>query len=361
MKSIALHTKHIALNAKMINFGGYVMPLKYQEINVEHNVVRNNVGVFDVSHMGQFFVKGIHALDFLQKTMSNDVSKLVPGRAQYTTMLNDSGGIIDDLIIYCLEKDCFFLVVNATNIEKNFIWLKKHLFTGVTLENCSDDYGLLALQGPKSPNLLNLITNINVKELKYYHFEKGILNNGLEVLIAATGYTGEKGFEIYFKNRDAIKIWDYLFEKGKVFNLQPIGLGARDTLRLEMGYCLYGNDIDETITPYEANLGWITKLDTNFIGSDALREQKRKGITKQLTPFIVLDRRVPRKGYELVNSIGEKIGEVTSGTVSVSTQKIIGLAYINLEEREKGEDIFMVIRDKKIKIEITTLPFYKKN
>lgn len=359
MKETALTQVHIDLGAKMVPFAGYNMPVQYEGLKVEHEKVRTGVGVFDVSHMGEFFLRGPKALDLIQKTCSNDASKLTPGKAQYSCMPNDKGGIVDDLIIYMTKKDEYLLVVNASNIEKDWNWLTKHNDLGVDMENASDEYSLLAIQGPKSIEAMQSLTPVNLAEIKFYNFVTGEFAGCTDVIISATGYTGSGGFEIYVKNNDAKKVWDAVFEAGKSFGIAPIGLGARDTLRLEMGYCLYGNDINDETSPLEAGLGWITKFNKNFINSDALAKQKEAGVKRKLIAFELLDKGIPRQGYELVDKNENPIGEVTSGTMSPSLNKAIGLGYVTIEKSALDEEIFVKIRNKVLAAKIVKLPFYK--
>lgn len=359
MKETALTHKHISLGAKMVPFAGYTMPVQYAGLKHEHNVVRTAVGVFDVSHMGEFFLKGPKALDLLQKISSNDASKLKPGKAQYSCMPNEDGGIVDDLIIYMIDEETYLLVVNASNIEKDWNWIEKHNDLGVTLEDASEEYTLLAIQGPKAAEAMQSLTPTDLKNIKFYTFEKGEFAGASDVIISATGYTGSGGFEIYVKNTDAEKVWDRVFEAGKSFGIEPIGLGARDTLRLEMGYCLYGNDIDDTTSPLEAGLGWITKFTKPFINSEALAKQKEEGVKRKLVAFELIDKGIPRHDYPIQDEAGNTIGRVTSGTMSPSLNKAIGLGYVPVEYKEIGSEIYIQIRNKSIKAVVVKLPFYK--
>ena len=359
MKETALTHKHISLGAKMVPFAGYTMPVQYAGLKHEHNVVRTAVGVFDVSHMGEFFLKGPKALDLLQKISSNDASKLTPGKAQYSCMPNEEGGIVDDLIIYMIDEETYLLVVNASNIEKDWNWIEKHNDLGVTLEDASEEYTLLAIQGPKAAEAMQSLTPTDLKNIKFYTFEKGEFAGASDVIISATGYTGSGGFEIYVKNTDAEKVWDRVFEAGKSFGIEPIGLGARDTLRLEMGYCLYGNDIDDTTSPLEAGLGWITKFTKPFINSEALAKQKEEGVKRKLVAFELIDKGIPRHDYPIQDEAGNTIGRVTSGTMSPSLNKAIGLGYLPVEYKEVGSEIYIQIRNKSIKAVVVKLPFYK--
>ncbi|QES90359.1 glycine cleavage system aminomethyltransferase GcvT [Rhizosphaericola mali] len=362
MKSTAFTDKHIALGAKMAEFAGYNMPISYTGINDEHAAVRNNVGIFDVSHMGEFILKGQYALDLIQRVTTNDASKLTVGKAQYSSLTNLNGGLVDDLIVYCLKEDAeYMLVVNAANIEKDWNWIKSHNTKNVDMENISDKTSLLAIQGPNACKILQPLTDVDLQNLKYYTFAIGTFAGVENVIISATGYTGAGGIEIYFENKgeDATKIWDKIFEIGAPQGLKPIGLGARDTLRLEMGYCLYGNDIDDTTSPLEAGLGWITKLkkETPFTAQDILEKQKATGIPRKLIGFELLERGIPRHDYLLANLEGKIIGKVTSGTMAPSLNKAIGLGYVISENAAVGEEIAVIIRDKQVKAKIVKFPF----
>lgn len=359
MKETALTQKHIALGAKMVPFAGYNMPVQYAGLRHEHEVVRKSVGVFDVSHMGEFFINGEHALDLIQKVCSNDASKLVPGKAQYSCMPNADGGIVDDLIIYMIQENEYMLVVNASNIEKDWNWISKHNTMNAEMINRSDDYSLLAIQGPKAAEAMQSLTSEDLTQIPFYSFKIAEFAGCKEVIISATGYTGSGGFEVYIKNADAEKVWDAVLEAGKKWGIEPIGLGARDTLRLEMGYCLYGNDIDDTTSPLEAGLGWITKFNKDFINSEALQKQKEEGITRKLIAFELLDKGIPRQGYPIVNEKNEVIGKVTSGTMSPSLNKAIGLGYVPIEKSALETEIFVQIRSKNLKSKVVKLPFYK--
>ncbi|MFD0931016.1 glycine cleavage system aminomethyltransferase GcvT [Psychroflexus salinarum] len=359
MKSTALNHIHHKLGAKMVPFAGYEMPVSYTGVNEEHETVRQHLGVFDVSHMGEFFVEGKEALQLIQKVTSNDASTLVDGQAQYTCMPNKSGGIVDDLIIYKFHKEKFMMVVNASNIQKDWDWIKSHNTFDAELLDLSDDYSLLAIQGPKAVEAMQSISPLNLSDIKFYHFEVGEFGGAQDVIISATGYTGSGGFEIYFKNKDAEQIWTSVLEAGKEFGIKPIGLAARDTLRLEMGMCLYGNDIDETTSPIEAKLGWITKFTKDFINAEALKQEKENGPSRKLVAFEVTDKGIPRHGYELLNAEGEKIGHVTSGTMSPSLKKAIGMGYVKTEYAKFGNEIFIQIRKKQVKAVIVKPPFYK--
>ncbi|MFL2570672.1 MAG: glycine cleavage system aminomethyltransferase GcvT [Parvicellaceae bacterium] len=359
MKSTALSHKHIELGAKMVPFAGYNMPVQYEGVNLEHETVRNSVGVFDVSHMGEFILKGPNALNLIQKVSSNDASKLFPGRAQYSCLPNDQGGIVDDLLIYMLKEEEYLLVVNASNIEKDWNWIAKHNSYGVEMLNVSDDWSLLAVQGPKAKEVLQQLTEVNLDEVSYYHFTKGLFAGVDNVILSATGYTGSGGFELYIPNAVAENVWNRLFEVGESFGIKPIGLAARDTLRLEMGFCLYGNDINDTTSPLEAGLGWITKFSKEFVNSDQLKIQKENGITKKLVGFELIDRGIPRNGYDITNADGDKIGHVTSGTMGPSVKKAIGLGYVDLAYAVEGKEIFLAIRNKQIAAKVVKFPFYK--
>ncbi len=359
MKKLILDQVHQDLGGKMVDFAGFHMPVQYEGLKVEHLHVRNKVGVFDVSHMGEFFVSGDGALEFLQKTTSNDVSKLSPGKIQYSCMPNDQGGIVDDLLVYCLAENEYLLVVNASNTEKDYAWLDSHRPEGVTLDNQSDDWSLFAVQGPLATEALSSLTSTDLANMTYYTFEQGSIA-GAEAILSATGYTGAGGFEIYVKNEDAIKVWGAIIEAGADQEIKPIGLGARDTLRIEMGFCLYGNDIDDHTSPLEAGLGWITKFTKEFINSENLKAQKEAGINRRLTGFVMLDRGIPRKGYRILNAEGEAIGEVTSGTQSPSLDQAVGLGYLNKPYNAADTEVFIEVRNKKLKARVTKPPFLKK-
>ena len=359
MKNIALSQIHKALGAKMIPFAGFNMPVQYEGVTAEHINVRENVGVFDVSHMGEFIIRGEGAFELVQKVTSNDVSNLVDGKVQYSCLPNGKGGIVDDLLVYRMDEQTYFLVVNASNIDKDWDWISSHNTKGVEMLNISEDTSLLAVQGPKAAKALQNLTEMNISEMKYYTFQKGTFAGKNNVLISTTGYTGAGGFEIYFKNEDAEDIWNAVFEAGKDFNISPVGLAARDTLRLEMGFCLYGNDIDDTTSPLEAGLGWITKLTNDFVDSGFLKQQKQEGVKRRLIGFELLDRGVPRHGYDVLNAQGDKIGVVTSGTMSPSLKKAIGLAYVPINMKAEGTDIYIAVRKKQLKAKVVSLPFYK--
>ncbi|MBI1226266.1 MAG: glycine cleavage system aminomethyltransferase GcvT [Bacteroidetes bacterium] len=367
MKNTPLTDKHTALGAKMAEFAGYNMPISYAGIREEHETVRKGVGVFDVSHMGEFIVRGKQALDLVQKVTSNDASKLEIGDVQYSCLPNGKGGIVDDLLVYRLPQDmcaegeqAFMLVVNASNIDKDWDWISKHNNFEARMINISDETGLLAVQGPKAADALQSLTDIDLHSMKYYTFAKGKFAGIDNVLVSATGYTGSGGFEIYVKNEDLEKLWDAVFAAGESYGIKPIGLGARDTLRLEMGFALYGNDIDDTTSPLEAGLGWITKLNKgDFNDADFLRQQKAEGLSRKLVAFEVLDRRVPRHDYLIEDMDGNTIGKVTSGTQSPSLDKPIGMGYVTTPFAKEGNDIQIAVGSKKLAAKVVKLPFYK--
>lgn len=360
MKNTALTHIHESLGAKMLPFAGYNMPILYEGVNVEHETVRNAVGVFDVSHMGEFLLTGPNALALIQKVTSNDASTLVIGRAQYSCLPNNEGGIVDDLIIYKMKEDQYLLVVNASNIEKDWDWISSQNDLGVKMENLSDEYSLLAIQGPKAVEAMQSLTSIDLSAIAYYHFEVADFAGFPNVIISATGYTGSGGFEIYCKNSEVETIWNKVFEAGAAFGIKPIGLAARDTLRLEMGFCLYGNDINDTTSPLEAGLGWITKFTKEFTNSENLKKQKEAGVTKKLVAFEMQERSVPRHDYEIVNAEGNVIGIVTSGTMSPSMNVGIGLGYVTTENSAVDSEIFIRIRKNDVPAKVVKLPFYKK-
>jgi aminomethyltransferase len=362
MKETAFTKNHIALGAKMAEFAGYNMPISYTGINDEHAAVRSNAGIFDVSHMGEFILKGPQALDLIQRVTTNDASRLTDGKAQYSSLTNHNGGIVDDLIVYCLEENkAYMLVVNASNIEKDWAWIASHNTEDADMHNISDKTCLLAIQGPNACRMLQPLADTDIMNLKYYTFVKGKFGGVENVLISATGYTGAGGVEIYFENKndDAQKIWNAIFEIGTPQNLKPIGLGARDTLRLEMGYCLYGNDIDDSTSPLEAGLGWITKLnkDSDFTSKDFLVKQKAEGIKRKLIGFEMIDRGIPRHDYLIKDIEGNKIGKVTSGTQSPSLGKAIGLGYVDIANAANDSEIFIEIRNNPVKAKVVKLPF----
>ena len=360
MKNTPFTTIHISLGAKMAEFAGYNMPISYSGINEEHQTVRTSAGIFDVSHMGEFIVKGEHALDLIQRITTNDASKLTKGKAQYSAMTNEDGGIVDDLLVYCLEDNkAYMLVVNASNIEKDWNWISKHNTKKAELHNISEKTCLLAIQGPKATQILQPLTPIDILNLKYYTFEKGVFAEVENVLISGTGYTGAGGVEIYFedKNGAAEKIWNAIFEAGSSQGLKPIGLAARDTLRLEMGYCLYGNDIDDTTTPLEAGLGWITKFTKDFTASDILEKQKVNGIIRKLIGFEMIEKGIPRHGYEIKSFDGGTIGYVTSGTQSPTLKKAIGMGYVEASYSNLDTQIYIKVRDKLLEAKVVKFPF----
>jgi aminomethyltransferase len=359
MKNTPFTHKHLELGAKMAEFAGYNMPISYSGINDEHLTVRSNAGIFDVSHMGEFILKGSGALDLIQSVTSNDASKLSEGQAQYSCLPNETGGIVDDLLVYCIRKhEVYMLVVNAANIEKDWNWIKRHN-TEVQMEDISSKTCLLAVQGPQATKILQPLTSMDLMNLKYYSFVKGKFAGVDNVLISATGYTGAGGVEIYFedKNNSADTIWDAIFASGKPLGLKPAGLAARDTLRLEMGYCLYGNDIDDTTSPLEGGLGWITKFTKPFVGREMIEEKKKKGIQKKLVGFEMLEKGIPRHGYEIKDFTGMQIGEVTSGTQSPSLNKAIGLGYVRDTFSNLDAKIYIKVRDKLLQARVVKLPF----
>ena len=343
----------------MVPFAGYNMPVTYEGINAEHATVRNGVGVFDVSHMGEFILKGENALDLIQRVTSNDAAKLYNGKVQYSCLPNKDGGIVDDLLVYRIDEKSYMLVVNASNIEKDWNWIQQFNNKDVEMHNISDKTSLLAIQGPKAADALQSLTDVDLASMEYYTFVKGTFAGVDNVVISATGYTGAGGFEIYFDNEHADKIWDAIFEAGKAYNIKPIGLGGRDTLRLEMGFCLYGNDIDDTTSPIEAGLGWITKFSKPFTNSENLLAQKEAGIQKKLVGFEMIERGIPRHDYEIADAEGNIIGKVTSGTQAPSLQKAIGMGYVAKEFSKEGTEIFINIRNTPIKAKIVKFPFYK--
>ncbi|MAN58618.1 MAG: glycine cleavage system protein T [Flavobacteriaceae bacterium] len=359
MKNTALSHIHEQLGAKMVPFAGYNMPVSYEGVNEEHKTVRKAVGVFDVSHMGEFLITGPNALELIQKVCSNDASKLADGQAQYSCLPNENGGIVDDLIVYRLEAEKWLLVVNASNIEKDWNWITQQNAMGADMKNLSDDYSLLAIQGPKAVEAMQSLTSVDLSEIKFYTFEVADFAGIEHVIISATGYTGSGGFEIYCKNNEAEQVWNKVMEAGADFGIKPIGLAARDTLRLEMGYCLYGNDIDETTSPIEAGLGWITKFTKNFINSENLKKEKEAGPKRKLVGFELNERGIPRQGYDIVDNNGTAIGHVTSGTMAPSLEKGIGLGYVTTENSQPGTTINIQIRKKAIPATVVKLPFYK--
>jgi aminomethyltransferase len=360
MKPTPFTAKHISLGAKMAEFAGYNMPISYTGINDEHHAVRNNAGIFDVSHMGEFILKGPDALDLIQRVTSNDASKISNGKAQYSCLTNENGGIVDDLLVYCIEENnVYMLVVNASNIEKDWEWIRKHNSKNAEMHNISAKTCLLAIQGPNASRILQALTDMDILNLKYYTFAKGKFAGVDNVLVSATGYTGAGGVEIYFEDKDdaANIIWDAIFAEGGPKGLKPIGLGARDTLRLEMGYCLYGNDIDDFTTPLEAGLGWITKFTKAFTASEFLQKQKANGLEKKLVGFEMIEKGIPRHDYMIRDAEGNLIGKVTSGTQSPSLNKAIGMGYVLLDHAQLDKEIFIDIRDKSIKATVVKIPF----
>ena len=360
MRTTPFTEKHIALGAKMAEFAGYNMPISYSGINDEHQAVRTNAGIFDVSHMGEFILKGEGALDLIQRVTTNDASKLSNGQAQYSCMTNENAGIVDDLLVYCIEQNSvYMLVVNASNIEKDWEWIMKHNSGNVEMHNISYKTCLLAIQGPNATKILQPLTDMDILNMKYYTFSKGTFAGVENVLVSATGYTGSGGVEIYFEDKHgaADKIWNAIFEVGTPQGLKPIGLGARDTLRLEKGFCLYGNDIDDFSTPLEAGLGWITKFTKNFTASEYLQKQKANGVEKKLVGFEMIERGIPRHDYRIKDAEGNLIGRVTSGTQAPSLNKGVGLGYVMTDHAALDTEIFIEIRDKLIKAKVVKFPF----
>lgn len=358
-KRIPLHHVHEELGAKMMPFAGFEMPVRYSSDKEEHLCVRERVGVFDVSHMGEFMLEGPKALDLIQKVTSNDASKIVDGQAQYTCMPNETGGIVDDLLVYRFHQEKYMLVVNASNIEKDWQWIAQRNNEGVRMTDVSDDTVLLAVQGPTATEILQKLTDINLEEVGFYRFTEGKLA-GQDMIISGTGYTGESGFELYIPKAGAEQVWNQIFEAGEPYGIKPIGLGARDTLRLEMALCLYGNDITDETSPLEAGLGWITKFTKAFTHAENLKKQKEEGVTRKLVGFEMLDRGVPRNGYELLNEDGEVIGHVTSGTMSPSLEKGIGMGYVQKAYASPGTGIKVKVRKKELRAQVVKRPFLKK-
>ncbi|MEJ7645066.1 MAG: glycine cleavage system aminomethyltransferase GcvT [Chryseolinea sp.] len=356
-KQIPLSDVHVKLGGKMVPFAGFNMPVRYSSDIAEHLAVRNGVGVFDVSHMGEFTVKGPEALDLIQRVTTNDASKLVDGQAQYSSLPDESGGLVDDLIVYRIKAEDYLLVVNAGNIEKDWNWISKFNTANVEMKNISDELCLFAVQGPKAVGVLQKLTAVELASIKYYHFTIAEFAGVPDVLISNTGYTGAGGFEIYVRNENALKVWEAIFEAGRGENIKPIGLGARDTLRLEMGFCLYGNDIDATTSPLEAGLGWITKFTKDFTNSAALKKQKEAGVTRKLVGFKMIDKGIPRHDYTIQEAGGKAIGKVTSGSISPVLGVGIGLGYVIIDQSTPGTEIFIDVRGRALKAQVTKLPF----
>ncbi len=359
MKNTALSDLHASLGAKMVSFAGFNMPVQYSGINDEHEAVRRGVGVFDVSHMGEFILKGPKALDLVQKVCSNDASKLSDGKVQYAYMPNENGGIVDDLLVYRIDAETYFLVVNAGNIQKDWDWINTHNTFGVDIQDISDQTALFAVQGPKSSDALQSLTDIELATMSYYTFQKGTFAGVDNVLVSATGYTGAGGFEIYVDSQHARQVWDAIFEAGKDYGIKPAGLGARDTLRLEMGFCLYGHEIDDNTSPFEAGLGWVTKFTKDFVNSEQLKAEKEAGLKRKLVGFELIDRGIARQGYPIVGEDEEEIGIVTSGTQSPTLKKSIGMGFVTLDQAKEDNTIYIKIRDKKIEAKIVKPPFVK--
>jgi len=358
MKNTALTQTHAALGAKMVPFAGYNMPVSYEGVNIEHETVRKSLGVFDVSHMGEFLIEGPNALDLIQKVSANDATKLTVGKAQYSYLPNETGGVVDDLIIYKIKDETYLLVVNASNIQKDWNHiLKYNEAIGADMRDLSENYSLLAIQGPKAVEAMQSLSSHDLSAIKFYNFIVGDFAGIEHVIISATGYTGSGGFEIYCKNEEAKQIWDNVLEAGADFGIKPIGLAARDTLRLEMGYCLYGNDINDTTSPHEAGLGWVTKYTKDFINSENLKAQKEAGVTRKLVGFEMIERGIPRKDYPIVDGDGNEIGMVTSGTMSPSLNKGIGMGYVTTEFSKPESEIFVQVRKKQIKAKVVKTPF----
>jgi aminomethyltransferase len=360
MKNTALTSIHESLGAKMVPFAGFNMPVQYEGVNIEHQNVREHLGVFDVSHMGEFLISGPNSLELVQRVSSNDASKLTIGRAQYAYLPNETGGIVDDMLVYKMKEDEYLLVVNASNIDKDWAHISKHNIMNADMRNLSEDYSLLAIQGPKAVEAMQSLTSVDLSAIKFYHFEVADFAGAEDVIISATGYTGSGGFEIYCKNSDAKQIWKKVFEAGESFGIKPAGLAARDTLRLEMGYCLYGNDIDETTSPFEAGLGWVTKFTKPFVNYEQLQINKENGVDRKLVAFEMDDRAIPRGGYEIKDSSQKDLGIVTSGTMSPSMGVGIGMGYVPPVFATPGSKIYIQIRKKLVPATVVKLPFYKK-
>jgi aminomethyltransferase len=359
MKNTALSHIHEQLGAKMLPFAGYNMPIQYEGVSIEHETVRNNLGVFDVSHMGEFLIEGKNALELIQKVTSNDASKLEIGNAQYSCFPNADGGIVDDLIVYRIKEETYLLVVNASNIEKDWNWISSHNTMNAEMKNISENYSLLAIQGPKAVEAMQSLSSVDLAAIKFYNFVIGDFAGIEHVIISATGYTGSGGFEIYCKNEEVEQVWNAVLKAGDSFGIKPIGLAARDTLRLEMGYCLYGNDINDTTSPIEAGLGWITKFNKDFINANALKSQKENGVSKKLVAFEITEKGIPRQHYPIVDAEGNTIGEVTSGTMSPTLKIGIGLGYVETAFAKRDTEIFIQVRKKAIPAKVVRLPFYK--
>ncbi|MBQ8650327.1 MAG: glycine cleavage system aminomethyltransferase GcvT [Flavobacteriales bacterium] len=357
LKKTALNSLHYSLGAKMVPFAGWDMPVQYTGVNVEHETVRHGVGVFDCSHMGEFFISGKGALPLIQKVCSNDASKLYDGKIQYSCLPNGRGGIVDDLLVYRQDEEHYILVVNASNIDKDWEWISSHNDTGAVMENRSDALSLLAIQGPKAVEALQSLTDVELGKMEYYTFTTGRFAGYDDIIISATGYTGAGGFEIYFPNEIAEDMWKKVFEAGAAYGIAPIGLGARDTLRLEKGFCLYGNDIDDTTSPIEAGLGWITKFTKEFTDCEILKEQKEKGVSRKLVGLVLVDKGVARHGYPITDENGIEIGQVTSGTMSPSLKKAIAMAYVPTEKSSVGSIVYVKVREKLLKAEVVKMPF----
>lgn len=360
MKQVTLNDIHVGLGAKMVPFAGFNMPVQYEGVNAEHETVRNGVGVFDVSHMGIFKISGPNALELIQKVTSNDASTLVDGKAQYCYFPNEQGGVIDDIITYRVNQEEYLMVVNASNIDKDWEWINKHNQCNAVVENLSDGYSILAIQGPKAIQAMQSLTDVNLSDINFYNFVIGNFAGVNDVVISATGYTGSGGFEIYVKNQDILEIWNKVFQAGEAFGIKPIGLAARDTLRLEMGYCLYGNELNEELSPLEAGLGWVTKFTKDFIASDILKAQKEAGLKNKLVGFELVGKGIPRSGYPIVDAQGNEIGTVTSGTMSPSTSKAIGMGYVPVDFAGVDTPIFIRIRKNDVEAKVVKTPFYKK-
>lgn len=357
VKHIPLNEIHVKLGGKMVPFAGFSMPVRYSSDLEEHMTVRRGVGVFDVSHMGEFTLKGSDALDLIQRVTSNDASKLIDGQAQYSCLPNERGGIVDDLVVYKIKNNDYMLVVNADNIEKDWNWISKFNNNGVEMKNISDKICLFAVQGPKAATVLQKLTKTDLGSIKYYHFSKGEFAGAPDTVISNTGYTGAGGFEIYVDSQHAVKVWNAIFDGGKEYDIKPIGLGARDTLRLEMGFCLYGNDIDDTTSPLEAGLGWITKFAKDFTNAPNLKKQKDAGVKRKLVGFKMIDKGIPRHDYSIKDASGNIVGKVTSGTISPVLGIGIGLGYVGIEHASQGAEIFIDVRGRALKAQVSKLPF----